>query len=297
MKMILVYRLERLSPTGHLFEDCGGGSGPNERFGIGIVVFEVTLDGGFELRDALEHAAADAIRGDQAEAALDLVEPGRRSWREVHLEPLVSREPGPDAGMFCVWRSCRRVRNASAVVSPKSCWAIMAIRIQTSLPLLVRLAVRLAPRNGWPPLLMGLRQIVATCPLLRTLTINSKTFRRAADGGARRAGLAWRIIASLADCGLTLQITPLPLPPRITSRRLRDYRTGGGPHCYRRLPTRIRGGSGCAFHVADRAAIGRWTQNIHSGEEPHPGFLGLGHRNAHTPFRRKRSIGIPLTSW
>ncbi len=97
---MLVYRLERLSPTGHLFEDCGGGSGPNERFGIGIVVFEVTLDGGFDLRDALEHAAADAIRGDQAEEALDLIEPGRRSRREVHMEPLVSREPGPDAGMF-----------------------------------------------------------------------------------------------------------------------------------------------------------------------------------------------------
>ena len=98
--LTLLYRLERLSPTGHLFEDCGGGSGPDERFGIGIVVFEVFLDGGFELRDALERAAADAVLGDQAEEALDLVEPGCRSRREVHMEPLVPLEPDPDAGML-----------------------------------------------------------------------------------------------------------------------------------------------------------------------------------------------------
>ena len=66
---------------------------------MGIVVFEVLLDEGFELRDAVEHAAADAVLG-QAEEALDLVEPGRRSRREVHMEPLVPLEPDPDAGML-----------------------------------------------------------------------------------------------------------------------------------------------------------------------------------------------------
>ena len=66
---------------------------------MGIVVFEVLLDEGFELRGAVEHAAADAVLG-QAEEALDLVEPGRRSRREVHMEPRVPLEPDPDAGML-----------------------------------------------------------------------------------------------------------------------------------------------------------------------------------------------------
>ena len=57
------------------------------------MVFEVTPDGGFELRDALERAAADAISGDQAEKTLDLVEPGRRSRREVQMEAGMGFEP------------------------------------------------------------------------------------------------------------------------------------------------------------------------------------------------------------
>ena len=64
------------------------------------MVFEVLLDDGFELRDAVEHAAADAVLGDQDEEALDLVESGRRSRREVHMEPRVPLEPDPDAGML-----------------------------------------------------------------------------------------------------------------------------------------------------------------------------------------------------
>jgi len=45
----LVYRFQRLFPTGHLFEDFPGGGGPGEGFGAGIVVSKVSHDGSLQL--------------------------------------------------------------------------------------------------------------------------------------------------------------------------------------------------------------------------------------------------------
>ena len=63
-------------------------------------MIEVVLDGGFEFSDALEHATADAIAGDQAEEALDLVEPGAGGRREVHVEARMALEPRLDLGVL-----------------------------------------------------------------------------------------------------------------------------------------------------------------------------------------------------
>ena len=79
-----------MSPARHFFEDSGGGSGPDEGFGVGIVVIEVLLDGGFEFGDALEDTAANAVLGDPAKETLDLI------------------EPDPEVGVKCIWkRGCR----------------------------------------------------------------------------------------------------------------------------------------------------------------------------------------------
>ena len=66
--------------AGDFFEDFGGGLGPDEGLGVGIVVVEVVHDGGFEFGDAVEDAAADALVGDLGEEALDQVEPRARRW-------------------------------------------------------------------------------------------------------------------------------------------------------------------------------------------------------------------------
>ena len=60
--------------------------GPDERFGVGIVLVEVGFDGGLEFGDAVEHAAADGVFGDQAEEALDEIDPGGGSRGEVEVE-------------------------------------------------------------------------------------------------------------------------------------------------------------------------------------------------------------------
>ena len=43
---------------------------------------------------------ADAVLGDQAEEALDLVEPGSRGRGEVHMEARMALQPGLDLGML-----------------------------------------------------------------------------------------------------------------------------------------------------------------------------------------------------
>src|SRR5512134_701810 len=83
---ILVYRFQRLFRAGDFLEDGGCGSGPDERLGAGIVLFEVGHDRGLQLGDAVEGATADAFVGDFGEEAFDQVEPGRRGRGEVQME-------------------------------------------------------------------------------------------------------------------------------------------------------------------------------------------------------------------
>jgi hypothetical protein len=52
---------------------------------------DLVSSGEFEFDNASELAAADAIFGCQAEEALDLVEPGRRSGRHVHVDSVAAR--------------------------------------------------------------------------------------------------------------------------------------------------------------------------------------------------------------
>lgn len=64
------------------------------------MVIEVFLDGGFELGEALEDAAANTVLGDPAKETLDLIEPGSRGRGEVHLEAAMPFEPGLDLSVL-----------------------------------------------------------------------------------------------------------------------------------------------------------------------------------------------------
>ena len=96
-----MFRLQRLLSTADLGEDVGGSGGPDEGLGVPVVLGEVAMDGDLQVGNALEDTAADALAGDLGEEALDEIEPGRRGWSEVQVEPsaIPSFLTGkPDAG-------------------------------------------------------------------------------------------------------------------------------------------------------------------------------------------------------
>jgi len=60
--------------------------GPDERFGIVVMVNNVLMNGGGEGRDADKDTAAQTLGGNVAKEALDHVQPGCRSGCEVNME-------------------------------------------------------------------------------------------------------------------------------------------------------------------------------------------------------------------
>lgn len=74
-------------------KDVGGGLGPHVGLGGCIMVQQVVFDRRFQFGDAGERATANAFVRDLSEEALDEVQPGRRSWDEVHLESRMLGEP------------------------------------------------------------------------------------------------------------------------------------------------------------------------------------------------------------
>mgnify|MGYP003401668128 CR=1 FL=1 len=63
-------RFEGIERPALLGKDDLGGLGPNEGFGVGVVVVEVVVDRLCKLGHAGEDAAADALFGDLGEEAL-----------------------------------------------------------------------------------------------------------------------------------------------------------------------------------------------------------------------------------
>src|SRR5207244_4816166 len=80
--------------------DLMGGFGPAEGFGIFVPVGQEAGDGLLQSRDAVEAAAANGLRGDQAEPALDQVEPRGAGRGEVQMEARVRDQPLCDRWML-----------------------------------------------------------------------------------------------------------------------------------------------------------------------------------------------------
>lgn len=66
---------QRRSAAIDLEDDVVRGFCPDERHRIGIVVFDVVVDGAFKFRHAREDTPANTLRGDLSEPALDEVQP------------------------------------------------------------------------------------------------------------------------------------------------------------------------------------------------------------------------------
>ncbi len=95
--------LDQTEGTGHrssLARMAIGGFGPDEGFGAGIVLGEIGVDGGLQVGDRAEDAAADALPGHLGEEVLDGVEPGGRGRGEVEGPARMARQPGQHFGML-----------------------------------------------------------------------------------------------------------------------------------------------------------------------------------------------------
>ena len=82
--------------------DFRGGLGPAEGFGGFVALGQVAGDRLFQATHAVEAAAANGLRGDQAEPALDQVEPRRTGRSEVQLEARMGGQPLPGRGILWV---------------------------------------------------------------------------------------------------------------------------------------------------------------------------------------------------
>ena len=95
-----------------------GGFGPDKGFGAGIVLGEISIDGGLQVNDRAEHTTADALPRHFGEEVLDRVEPGGQGWGEMKGPPRMARQPSQHFGMFVGWRSCRAPCGSTCQLGP-----------------------------------------------------------------------------------------------------------------------------------------------------------------------------------
>ena len=77
-----------------------GRFGPFEGPGILVVPIDKRADVGFELPDGGMNTSPEPLSGELSEPALDLIDPRRRSRREVDVIVRPPGEPPPDLGSF-----------------------------------------------------------------------------------------------------------------------------------------------------------------------------------------------------
>ena len=71
-----------------------GGFGPDKGFGAGIVLGQISIDGGLQVGDRAEDGAADALPRHLGKEVLDRIEPGGGGRGEVEGPARMARQPG-----------------------------------------------------------------------------------------------------------------------------------------------------------------------------------------------------------
>src|SRR5499427_1554367 len=69
------------------------GSGPDERFGMPVVVCDVFFDGADQIWDAAKRAAANALARDVGKPTFDEIQPRRAGRNEMTMVARVGGEP------------------------------------------------------------------------------------------------------------------------------------------------------------------------------------------------------------
>ena len=86
--------------TIHAGGDLAGGLGPDEGFGIIVVLGDVAVDGGLEVDDRMEAAAPEPATAKGREERLDGIQPRARGWGEVEGPAGMAGKPFEHLGML-----------------------------------------------------------------------------------------------------------------------------------------------------------------------------------------------------
>ena len=111
-------------PSHESGEDAVGVCGPDEGFGVIVDFLDAAVDGGLEIDNRAEDAAAEAASGELGEEAFDGVEPGGRCRGEVDGPARMSGEPGAHLRMLVGGI----VSTMAWIVLPTGTCASMALR-------------------------------------------------------------------------------------------------------------------------------------------------------------------------
>ena len=95
-----------------------GGFGPDEGFGVGVVLRRISTNGSLHISDRADEAAADALSRHLGEEVLHCVEPGRRGRGEVKGP---ARCRSAEASTVRARSTCLRRRLLSATIAANCC--------------------------------------------------------------------------------------------------------------------------------------------------------------------------------
>ena len=85
--------IESAPSTFDFLQDIGGGSCPDVRFGVVVVLVDIGVDGPDKFIHTAERPSAQALLREVAEESLDHIEPRRTGRGEVDVESFVAGEP------------------------------------------------------------------------------------------------------------------------------------------------------------------------------------------------------------
>jgi hypothetical protein len=92
-RTLLVLRpIQMIQERGRVWPGWRRPTCPDEGFGVGVVLGEISVDGGLQVGNRAKDAAADALAGDLGKEVLDCIEPGGGvgvKWKSLRV-PLCS---------------------------------------------------------------------------------------------------------------------------------------------------------------------------------------------------------------
>ncbi len=84
---------EQSSMAHNLFTESPGCGGPDEGFGMFIMIGEIPVDGDLQIDDAPEYPSTNPLTGDLREKAFHKIQPRAGCWSKMKVKARVTLQP------------------------------------------------------------------------------------------------------------------------------------------------------------------------------------------------------------